>query len=70
MMMGGTGSAYVGEYCIGWERGHLEDPGADGRMLLKRLLRVWMGAMDWIDIAQNRDRWQALVNAVMNHEVT
>ena len=22
--------------------------------------------MDWIDSAQNRDRWQALVNAVMN----
>jgi len=22
--------------------------------------------MDWIDPAQNRDKWQALVNAVMN----
>ena len=25
--------------------------------------------MDWIDLAQNRDRWQALVNAVMNLRV-
>jgi hypothetical protein len=25
-----------------------------------------MGGMDWIDMAQDRDRWQALVNAVMN----
>jgi hypothetical protein len=23
------------------------------------------GGMDWINLAQNRDRWQALVNAVM-----
>ena len=25
----------------------------------------WEG-MDWIDLAQNRDRWRALVNAAMN----
>ena len=28
-----------------------------------------MGGMDWIDLAQNRDRWQAVVNAVMNLQV-
>jgi len=22
--------------------------------------------MDWVDLAQDRDRWQALVNVVMN----
>jgi hypothetical protein len=27
------------------------------------------GAMDWIDMAQDRDRWRALVSAVMNLRV-
>jgi hypothetical protein len=28
-----------------------------------------MGGMDWIDMAQARDRWRALVSAVMNLRV-
>jgi hypothetical protein len=28
----------------------------------------WEG-MDWIDMAQDRDRWRVLVNAVMNLRV-
>jgi hypothetical protein len=28
----------------------------------------WDG-MDWIDVAQDKDQWRALVNTVMNHRV-
>ena len=28
------------------------------------------GGMDWIDWAQDRDRWWALVNVVMNLQVS
>jgi hypothetical protein len=44
----------------------LEDPGIDGRIIFRWIFRKWDGGMDWIDLAQDRDRWQALINAVMN----
>jgi hypothetical protein len=52
------------------ERGHLEEPGLDRRIIKMDLQEVGWGGMDLIALAQDRDRWRALVNAVMNLRVT
>ena len=45
----------------------MEDPGVDGRIMLKWIFSNWIwGSMDRIDLAQNRGKWRAVVNAVVN----
>jgi hypothetical protein len=51
------------------EGDHLGDPGIDGRIILKWIFKKWDGDMEWIALAQDRDRWWVLVNAVMNFRV-
>jgi hypothetical protein len=34
---------------------HLGDPGVDGRIILKWILKKWDGGMDSIKLAQDRD---------------
>ena len=49
-----------------WGKDDLEDLDVDGRIVLKCAFKKWDGGMDWIQPAQDRDRWLAVVNAVID----
>ena len=52
------------------ERDHFGYPGVDGRIIFRWIFKQRdMGGMDWIELAQDRDSWRALVTAVMNFRV-
>jgi len=48
-----------------WRRGPLR-PRRRWDDIVVGLQEVGCGGMDWIELAQDRDRWRALVSAVMN----
>ena len=43
--------------------------GVDGDNIKIRFQEVGLRSMEWIDLAQDRERWRAVVDAVMNFPV-
>ena len=52
------------------ERSHWGDQDVDGRIILRWMFRKLEGGRgDWMELAQDRDRWRALVDTVRNFRV-
>ena len=59
----------TGEVLTEFWWGNLEERGVDGGIILKWIFKKWDGGIEWIGLAQDKDKWPALVNAVVNHLV-
>jgi hypothetical protein len=47
----------------------MEDPDVDVRIILRWILKLdgrGGGGVDWIDVCKDRDKWWAVVKAIMN----
>ena len=48
------------------ESDNVEDPGLGRKIILSWICRKWDRVVDWIGLVQDKDRWRALVNAMLN----
>jgi hypothetical protein len=51
------------------EKENWEDQDVGGWIILRWILEIGWGGVDWIGLSQDRDKWRTLVNAVMNLRV-
>jgi hypothetical protein len=59
-------------FCLGapTERDYLEDLGVGEFSIKMGLQKVGWGGIDWTDLALDGDKWQALVNTIINQRAT
>jgi hypothetical protein len=68
--MGEKKNAY--RILVGKQEGkrRLGRPNVGGRIILRWMSEeIGWGGMDWIDLAQDRDQWWALLNTIINLRV-
>jgi hypothetical protein len=58
----GTYTIFVGKPA----RGHFKDIFVDGNIILKYMFKKYDWVGGWFGMAQSWDKWQAVVNTVMN----
>jgi hypothetical protein len=57
-----------GDLCTGFLWGnprngdHFEDTNVDERIILRWIFMEWDRSVDWVELAQDRDRWRAVLN--------
>jgi len=42
-------------------KNHLVDPGVDGIIILRWIVRLGCGGVDWIELVQDKERWRVLM---------
>jgi hypothetical protein len=52
-----------------WGKRQLGRPRCRWEDNIKWVIKKWDGDMDWIDLAEDRDRWRALANAIMKFRI-
>jgi hypothetical protein len=66
---GGTGEVHTAFWWGESREGiHLKDLGVDGDHTKTDLQGVGWGGKDWINLTQDRDKWRALVNVIINFQ--
>ena len=48
------------------DKDNFEDVGVGWRIILERILQIGIKSVDWIDLAEDRDKRRAVVNTVMS----